>query len=297
MKQAHHADRLQRAPAAATHPHDAPACTEPPAQRPTRRWRARLAAWLGALGMLCAGTAHAADVIIPAYFYPSGTGATAWNTLATTAPLIPLTAILNPASGPGTAVDPNYTTVITNLRAAGGKVIAYVHTSYGKRALSAVTKDIQAYLSFYTVDGFFIDEVANDGSSAHVQYYQSIYNYIKGLSSAYQVVDNPGANIPQIYASLPVADRFVVFENTQAAYAAYAPAPWQANYPPGTFISIVYGASALQMVADLALAITNGVGGVYVTSLTLPNPYDGLPSYWSDEVSAALGQTLHRLLP
>ncbi len=287
MKQAHHADRLQRARAAVINPYDDPASAEPPAHGLTRRWRARLAAVLGALGIAWAGAAHAVDIVVPAYFYPSGAGAAAWGTLTTTAPLIPLTAILNPASGPGTAVDPNYTTVVTNLRAAGGKVIAYVHTSYGKRALAAVTNDINTYLSFYQVDGFFIDEMANDSSAAHVQYYQSIYNYIKGLSAGYQVVNNPGTNIPEVYASLPVADRFVVFENTQANYAAYAPAAWQASYPASKFIHIVYGASALQMVTDLAFAILNGAGGVFVTSLTLPNPYDGLPSYWSSEVSTA----------
>jgi hypothetical protein len=278
---------LQRTHAAVINPYDDPASAEPPVHRLTRRWRARLATFLGTLGIAWAGAAHAVDIVVPAYFYPSGAGAAAWAALTTTAPAIPLTAILNPASGPGTAVDPNYTTVVTNLRAAGGKVIAYVHTSYGKRALSAVTNDINTYLSFYPVDGFFIDEMANDSSAAHVQYYQSIYNYIKGLSTSYQVVNNPGTNLPEVYASLPVADRFVVFEDTQANYAAYAPAAWQASYPASRFIHIVYGTSALQMVTDLAFAILHGAGGVFVTSLTLPNPYGGLPSYWSSEVSTA----------
>ena len=39
-----------------------------------------------------------------------------------------MTAILNPASGPGTVADPNYVTATNNLRAAGGGVVGYVST-------------------------------------------------------------------------------------------------------------------------------------------------------------------------
>ncbi|WP_186265630.1 spherulation-specific family 4 protein [Burkholderia gladioli] len=234
---------------------------------------------------VASSAAQAADLVVPAYFYPSGSGATAWKTLASNAASVPLTAIVNPNSGPGTAIDPAYTNVIAKVRAAGGKVIAYVHTSYGSRSLSDVANDINAYLAFYTVDGFFIDEMANDSSAAHLQYYQSLYNYIKGLSASYQVVNNPGTNIPEIYASLPVADRFVVYEDKQANYASYSPAAWQAAYSPDRFIHIVYNTSAAQLSGDLQFAVAHGAGGIYVTSLKLPNPYNGLPSYWSQEVA------------
>nr|WP_242468531.1 spherulation-specific family 4 protein [Burkholderia plantarii] len=236
--------------------------------------------------LAASGSAQAADLVVPAYFYPSGSGATAWNTLATNAASVPLTAIVNPNSGPGTAADPAYTGAIKKLRAAGGKVIAYVHTSYGARSLSDVTADINKYLAFYTVDGFFIDEMANDSTTAHVQYYQSLYNYIKGLSPNYQVVNNPGANLPEIYASLPVADRFVVYEDKQTNYAGFVPAAWQAVYGASRFIHIVYNATSSQLTGDLQFAVASGAGGVYITSLKLPNPYNGLPSYWSQEVSA-----------
>ncbi|KAF1029743.1 MAG: hypothetical protein GAK40_00343 [Burkholderia plantarii] len=185
-----------------------------------RRFARAACSFLATL-LVAGGSAQAADLVVPAYFYPSGTGATAWSTLATNAASVPITAIVNPNSGPGTAVDPAYTSAIAKVRAAGGKVIAYVHTSYGSRSLSDVTADINRYLAYYTVDGFFIDEMANDSTTAHVQYYQSLYNYIKGLSANYQVVNNPGANLPEIYASLPVADRFVVYEDQQANYASY----------------------------------------------------------------------------
>ncbi|WP_414448402.1 spherulation-specific family 4 protein [Burkholderia sp. 22PA0099] len=256
-------------------------------RRAPGRFRRFASAACALLASLCVtgGAAQAADLVVPAYFYPSGSGSTAWNTLATNAASVPLTAIVNPNSGPGIAVDPAYTNAIAKVRTAGGKVIAYVHTSYGSRSLSDVTKDINTYLAFYTVDGFFIDEMANDSTTAHVQYYQSLYNYIKGLSPNFQVVNNPGTNIPEIYASLPVADRFVVYEDKQTNYAKYKAAAWQANYAASRFIHIVYNATATQMSSALQFAVTNGAGGVYMTSLKLPNPYNGLPTYWDQEVS------------
>jgi hypothetical protein len=231
--------------------------------------------------------AHTTDLVVPAYFDPSGSGATAWDTIATNAASVPLTAIVNPDSGPGKSADPTYITAIANVRRAGGKVIAYVHTSYGARSMSDVTADISKYLAFYSLDGFFVDEMTDDNTSALVEYYQSLYTHIKTLSADYQVVNNPGTNLPEVFASLPVADRFVVYEDKQDHYAAFEPDAWQARYPASRFIHIIYdAASSQQLDSDLQLAVQKGAGGVYITSLTVPNPYDDLPTYWSQEVAA-----------
>ncbi|MGH8779817.1 spherulation-specific family 4 protein [Paraburkholderia sp.] len=231
--------------------------------------------------------AHAEELVVPAYYDPYGSGLAAWSTIASTAHSVPTTVILNPDSGPGKTADANYVAAIARVHAAGGKVIGYVSTVYGKRALSAVVKDINTYLSFYRVDGFFIDEMTSDSVTAHVQYYQSVHNYIKGMSATLSVTCNPGTDIPELYASLPVADRFVVFEDTAKRYAKYAPAAWQANYPRSRFIHIVIAATAAQAPALVQGAAGRGAGGVYVTSGTLPNPYKGLPKYWAQEEAAA----------
>ncbi|CAJ0787720.1 hypothetical protein LMG7141_01978 [Ralstonia condita] len=230
--------------------------------------------------------ANAEGLLVPAYIYPSGSGATQWSTLATTAQTVPTTVILNPNSGPGTTQDPNYVAAVAQVHAAGGKVIGYVSTSYAQRSLSAVVQDINTYQALYQVDGFFIDEMTADSVTAHIQFYQSVYNYIKGLSSAYTVTGNPGTNVPEIYASLPVADQIVVFEDSAKHYKTYAPLAWQANYPISRFAHIVYAASATQMLTFVANASSLGAGSVYITSKTLPNPYGALPSYWSQEVTA-----------
>ncbi|WP_296228918.1 spherulation-specific family 4 protein [Ralstonia sp. UBA689] len=244
-------------------------------------------ATIAACTLIGAPHAKAEGLLVPAYIYPSGTGATQWSTLASTAKTVPTTVILNPNSGPGTTQDPNYVAAVAKVHASGGKVIGYVSTSYTNRSLSAVVQDINTYQALYQVDGFFIDEMTDDSVTAHIQFYQSVYNYIKGLSANYAVTGNPGTNVPEIYASLPVADQIVVFEDNAKHYASYAPLAWQANYPTSRFAHIVYAASATQMQTFMQSASAKDAGSVYFTSKTLPNPYGALPAYWSQEVSAA----------
>ncbi len=232
---------------------------------------------------------QAAELLVPAYFYPNASRPRAdyWAELAATAPTATITAVLNPASGPGTFADSNYVTVIGRLQQAGGRVIGYVSTRYATRPLSEVAADINTYIALYGVQGFFIDEMTSDADAGHVQFYQSVYNYIKGLNAQYVVVGNPGTNTAEIYASLPLADQLVVFENSAAAYVSYTPMPWQQAYPHNRFAHIVYNASRSQMNKIVAGAGARGAANLFVTSDRLPNPYDILPSYWADEVNRA----------
>ncbi len=253
------------------------------------KWAMPLAALLGTASTAFAATTvnTATSVVIPSYFNATSSVSN-WNSLTATARKVPTTAILNPNSGPGIKEDVAYAAAVTRLHAAGGKVIGYVSTSYAKRSLSAVVADINAYVTLYKVDGFFIDEMTADSQMSHVQFYQSIYNYIKGLKSTYSVMGNPGTNVPELYASLPTADQFVVFENTVKSYARYQPMSWQAAYPKNRFVHMVYGATAAQLPGVVQYAKTHGAGGVYVTSLAGSNPYKALPPYWDQETADAI---------
>ncbi|MDR5856576.1 spherulation-specific family 4 protein [Caballeronia sp. LZ062] len=248
------------------------------------------AASLSGAAFAAGGTAAAGNsvgLVVPSYFNATQSVAN-WASLAASARKVPTTAILNPNSGPGTSADANYAAAVSRLHAAGGKVIGYVSTSYAKRPLSAVVADINSYVAFYKVDGFFIDEMTSDSRTAHIQFYQSIYNYIKGLGQTYSVTGNPGTNIPELYATLPTADAFVVFEGNAKDYRSYRPMSWQANYPRSRFTHIIYNASAAQLQTVVSYAKTHGAGSVYVTSRTGSNPYNALPAYWNDEVADAL---------
>ena len=105
---------------------------------------ASLAAALLVVIMCWRPRSGSAIALVPAYFYPSGTGIDCWNRLARDAGSVNIEVILNPASGPGTTQDPNYVAVVDKLRTAGGRVFGYVATGYGNRDMSLVNNDIRS---------------------------------------------------------------------------------------------------------------------------------------------------------
>lgn len=102
-------------------------------------------------------------ILIPAYFYPSwwDPGVNLWDDLAAAASQVPLIAIMNPNSGPGGGSNADYTREVDALRLAGGRVIGYVHTSYGARPVDEVLSEVDAYYAWYNVDGIYFDEAAS----------------------------------------------------------------------------------------------------------------------------------------
>ena len=88
-------------------------------------------------------------MLIPAYFYPDHGGigdrfellarAADWLARFGTKGFDRLIAIVNVDSGPGTAADSSYTSAINVVKSAGGSVIGYVATDYGKKGYAAIT--------------------------------------------------------------------------------------------------------------------------------------------------------------
>jgi Spherulation-specific family 4 len=234
-----------------------------------------------------------ATELVPAYFYPSGTGLGAWNRLTSDAGSIKIEAILNPASGPGATRDPKYVDAVNRLRTAGGHVLGYVATNYGNRDMTSVTKDIVTYRLFYNVDGIFIDEMAN--TQERLSYYERIYKYIKSVASDFKVIGNPGMPYT-VEGYLGAADTLVIFEGSIALFADFRPlvtAPWVANYPRERFANIVYGAtSETDLIRALDKAGQTRAGSVFITDGRLPNPYRGLPAYWAQEVATIRARDL-----
>lgn len=253
-----------------------------PASRP---WMLRALA-TATLMTMAATSAHAAlEIIVPAYFYPGNNSP--WNAMTAAADDVPITAIMNPFNGPGNAKDNNYVAAVDAFRAAGGRVIGYIYSSYGARPLAQVTADIDKYRTWYGIDGIFVDEMANTGPAQRLDYYRSIYNYVKGVDPAWEVMGNPGTTTIEQYATWPTADRFMVFENVGANYPAYVPSAWNANYDDEKFVHLVHTeASSTNMQAYLNLAVGRNTRGIYVTDDVMNNPWDTLPSYWEAEVAA-----------
>jgi len=147
-------------------------------------------------------------MLIPLYAYPTTYGSEYNKLLTLDTKDKQIIVIVNPANGPGTTVDPNYTLAIRRLKERGYTVIGYVYTQYGNRPVDEVTGDMSKWTEFYPeIDGFFIDETAN--TLDKLEYYRALFDAAKSQSKL--VVLNAGTIVPAEYYN--IADIVVVFEN------------------------------------------------------------------------------------
>jgi hypothetical protein len=231
--------------------------------------------------------AFAQNLANPSYFYPPSY----WPQLDAGAPVVHV-AVMNPSSGPGSSIDSNYVTAVQNAQAAGILVLGYVYTQYGSRAASSVEADVQAYESWYHVNGIFFDQASN--SVSEESYYSTIYKYVKGYGSSQTVAINPGTQTDQGYMS--DCDILVNFEGTYSTYSgSFSANPsWVASYPPSRFWHIIDAcpddSTETELYNAVSLSKQRNAGYVYVTpdGTHHGNPYDTLPSnpFWTDELGA-----------
>eukprot|EP00250_Pteridium_aquilinum_P014096 c21777_g2_i1 orf=95-940(+) len=236
------------------------------------------------------------NIMVPAYFYPGtagSSGAAAWAALNSAATALPnrVVAVANPFNGPGASTDPAYTAAITSLQSASGRVIGYVHTAYTNRSLDSVKADVDQWYAFYpTLDGIFVDEVANiEGMQA---YYQTLYIYIKSKSSSSLVVNNPGTStLPTylFYNGSRVADIICTFENNGSVALQWTQAAWTFAYPRSNFLTLAYDVPDIDVSSFdygdiIDRAYQQNAGWVYITDDILDNPWDTVATYFSKEV-------------
>jgi hypothetical protein len=266
--------------------------------------------------VVCAGTGRAAEpsrLIVPAYGNPCcGSGRELWQALIDAARPGVLDVILNPDSGPGQSpIETNYiqadgrTGPLIELAERGASILGYVHTSYGRRELADVLAEIDRYYdaeyyrgAAFRPSGIFIDEMSND--LADLAYYQSIRRHLRAKSDSAALVGNPGVSsvldssrgaagwTVDDYATL--YDRLVTFEDNALAYRnAFSLPAWVRGQPASRFAHIVHTESLPEkLTIDLQLAAARNVGTLYVTDDVLPNPYDRVPSFWSELLAAVV---------
>ncbi|CAI7606686.1 unnamed protein product [Penicillium glandicola] len=171
-----------------------------------------------------------AKVFVPLYVYPAPEAWTPLENVISAHPDVNFTVVINPGNGPGpdSLPDANYTREIPKLTAYENvRLLGYVYTSYGKRNVSAVRKDIQTYADWPTnssnpnlaVRGIFFDETPQQYEAQTLTYLQGLTDFVKdlkGLGPDQFVVHNPGAVPDSRY--LASADSTVVFE---AAYTTF----------------------------------------------------------------------------
>lgn len=241
-----------------------------------------------------AARAQELKIIVPAYFYPGGAGAGDWQRLNAAAQKVALWVIINPADGPGRQTGPVSSAAYKALRAAHGKTLAYVDTSYARRPLDRVLKDIDRWLALYPgqADGFFLDQIPYDDAPTHLDYLARVYRYIKGKSRKFLVMGNPGTNTREAYLKRPVCDAIMTFENFAAEYPNYQPDAWAVRYRPDRFAHILHSAPPSEEALQEAIQTMQArrAGWLFITdavySKAHPNPYNRLPTYWEKEVEA-----------
>jgi Spherulation-specific family 4/PEP-CTERM motif len=262
----------------------------------------KIAAAILALGIH--SSVWATALLVPAYFYPSSDPTQSyWDELtAAAASGADITAIMNPANGPGSAFNADYATAVNSFRAAGGKVLGYVYTCYGgtqcftglppTQTTTQVLAAAQRYADWYGVDGIFLDEMSN--RLADLPYYQTVAQGLRAAHAGWRIVGNPGTSTPAAY--LAVADTLVTLENGTGSYATASTEPWMLTAGPARQANLFYNvATADAMRALLGEAVSRNVGYVYITDdryiagdPIANNPWNQLPSYWNAEVAAAL---------
>lgn len=226
----------------------------------------------------------------PSYIYPTS-GDANWARLVAAAAEVPIV-LINPGSGPGGSSNSDYVAQVAACHAAGQKVIGYIHSQYTVATLASMESQIDQYYSWYGVDGIFIDEVTNTvgASNVNLNYYASLYSYIKGKSASAIVIINPGTTTDEAYMS--VCDIVCNCESDLGFYRTRVAASWEKNYAPSRFWHILYAigwsdqadGGVAQMYEALALSRAYGAGYVWITNDVETNPYDTSPSgtYWTD---------------
>ena len=217
---------------------------------------------------------------IPAYFPPGSL----WCRMEKGFPVVRIV-VINPDNGPGRTVDSGSLAQVRQSQKAGLLVLGYVFTQYGSRDAAVVGSEIDKYHAWYEVNGIFLDEVS---SNANYQAYYAAFNIaVKKRDPAALTVLNPGTMPDECYMS--IADIMVTFEGPLATYLSdYEPAVWLRRYPPDRFWHLIYAAPTSLLASQaIALSKQRGVGWIYVTPASVPNPWQSLPSnsYWANELA------------
>ena len=200
---------------------------------------------------------------------------------------VPFWVVVNPASGPGLSIDPNYTKAIDRLIGAGCVVLGYVSTSYGKVPVETVQANMKTWQKFYPgVQGIFFDEMLYEDTDAAVEHQVTLNRSAYDLGF-WPTVANPGTDTPGRFFAAESADVIVIHESDQWPteeklhgnyFGGYS------DYPPFSRATLMYGQKQLNAV-DVRMA-QKYTRWIYVTQDTYkpgdadhPNPWDQLSEH------------------
>jgi len=222
--------------------------------------------------------------------YPGSTGSTYWQQVIDQKqqhPSVPIVAVFNPSSGPGSAKDVNIANWVAKLKNAGVLAIGYTSDNYGATSLSTLKTHADEYKNWYNADGLFIDEFTNKvGYETH---YKDLTTYAKSIGMKL-TVGNPGTDVPQSY--IGTVDVINITEGTgympiswlQYCVNCDASSGWHYKYDKRNFSYVRYGISSLDTTFEVNSS--QWVGLLYIHSGSDSNGrWFNLPSYFGTEVA------------
>ena len=237
-------------------------------------------------GQMLAAATPRLQLLVPAYFYPAGTGLQAWQRLMEATSKIRVVAIVNPSSGPGDQRNADYSSILPAARDKGMKVIGYVSTGYGKRRLPEVKFEIARWVEFYPqISGFFFDQQSTEARD--VNFYAEIRDYAHLKIKNALVINNPGAMCDESYFARGVSDVTCIFASFEGFNQLSPPAQfWQ--YKPSRFAALPYQITDAKAMREIVSdAITKRIGYLFISDAPKGgNPWGQLPAYWDEEVEA-----------
>jgi len=218
--------------------------------------------------------------IVPLYSLPSDPAWAALIAAKKAHASVPVIAVINPNSGPGTAARSDYMTGVGKLTGAGVKVAGYVATGYGKRSVAEVKADIDRWRNLYPeAKAIFFDEMANTpGLESH---YSGLTSYAKGKGIDY-TIGNPGVDSTPGYVG--TVDTILIVE-CAGLPSADKLAGWHASHPREAFGIIPHSVPSLD--AGFVAMAKSHVAYIFLQNDVMPNPWDTLPPYF-DALLAAL---------
>jgi len=221
-------------------------------------------------------------LLVPAYFYPADKGTKEWERLFAAPEEAGVVAIMNPASGPGRRVDPNYTKIVEQAKKSKVALIGYVSTRYGKRKTEEIKADVDQWVKFYPgIQGIFFDEQAS--GTEQLEQLSVLYEHVKKTHKLSLVVTNPGTICDEQYLKKPVSDVACLYEGHEK-WERFTPPAWTKELKAERIAALAYQVAAADMPKVLQQSQERRVGWIYVTDDKGANPWDQLPSYWEDEI-------------
>lgn len=242
-------------------------------------------------------------MMVPAYFY---TNRALWEQMNTQASRNPnmIYAIVNSVNGPGYYFDSTYLSRMSSFRQAGGKILVYVNTydypTFTPIPETKVKADVDQWYAWYgsEIDGVFYDQMY-PAIGGQETFYRNLYKYVKYKDPSDIVVGNPGGHSSPSYVETNgkrLTDVICTFENVHTLIPTWPFQQWQESFSYQRFYFLPHSAPTVSdMYHALNEAVARNYGWFYCTNDVMPNPWDTLPSYFTEMCAAVNAVSTGRL--